>query len=202
MIERQPPREAVSEAIAALGPGDWVATDADGTLWAGDCGDDAMRWLKAEREPNLDVAAYLAREVVDYVGACRESAEHLARLGVTPGLRAFLAPRLRLRRWLVDALRAAEARGVRVVVVTAAPRAAALEAVAHFGLGWPVIGIQVADGRVVEPAPVGPGKAAAWRAAGYPAPAVALGDSVYDEPLLGLAARGFRVAPPTDAECA
>ncbi|MCA9546317.1 MAG: haloacid dehalogenase-like hydrolase, partial [Myxococcales bacterium] len=198
MIERRPARATVEAALAALGPGDLVATDADNTLWAGDCGDDAMRWLKAAREPGLDVAAYLAREQVDYAGACRESAEHLARLGLTPGLRAFLATRLRLRGWLVQALQAAEGRGAAVVVVTAAPLDSAREALAHFGLPWPALGITVRDGAVVEPAPVGPGKALAWQAAGHAAPAVALGDSVHDEPLLALATLGFRLDPPTD----
>ncbi len=196
MIEHAPLDETVCAALAAVPAGAWVATDADGTLWAGDCGDDCMRWLKATREPSLAVDAYLAREQVDYAGACIESAVHLDRLGgADPSLRAFLSTRLSLRPWLVAALRAAEARGVHIGVVTAAPAAAAREALAHFGLAWPVLGITVQAGVVQAPAPVGPGKPAAWQAAGLPVPAVALGDSVHDEPLLAHAERGFRLVP-------
>ena len=60
-IIRDPLPGEVDAALDALRPGDRVATDADGTLWAGDVGDDSVRWVGAELEPTYDVAAYLRR---------------------------------------------------------------------------------------------------------------------------------------------
>jgi phosphoserine phosphatase len=190
-------RETLEAAIAALPIGAYVATDADGTLWMGDTGDDAMRWIAAAVDPQVDVPAYLAREAVDYAGACRESALTLNRVGgATDAFEAFLADRLRPRSWLIEALREAGERGVEVVVVTAAPADAARHAARVMGLhDWPVLGIEVFDDELVEPAPVGPGKVAAWRAAGLPQPVIAIGDSVHDHPLLDSATRGFLVGP-------
>ena len=197
-----PPQASVEAALAQLGPGDRVATDADGTLWSGDGGDEAVRWVAAAYDPSVDVAAYLHREEVDYGGACRQAAEILATVNdldaPTPvgNLQAWLGAQLHPRRWLVDALRAAAERGVEVVVVTAAPRDSALRALRATGLpAWPVVGIEVQQGAVVEPAPVDEGKplAFAQRYAGQPA--VALGDSRHDIPLLQAARQGFWLRP-------
>jgi phosphoserine phosphatase len=189
----------IGAAIAAVPAGGYIATDADGTLWAGDVGDDTVRCAAASWAPGVDVEAYLALIAADYGRGTRAAAEHLRGVPEETAretLRAFFAPRLRPRRWLVEALAQAAGRGVRVHVVSASPRLAAEIGVSLLGADWPVIGIELdADGRVVEPAPVFEGKVEAWRARGLPPPAVALGDSPWDEPLLRSAALGFRLLP-------
>jgi phosphoserine phosphatase len=187
----------VAAAIAAVPAGAHVAVDADGTLWDADVGDDTVRCAAQAWAPGTDVDAYLETLEADYGRGARLAAEHLR--GVAPdvaraALRSFFAPRLRPRRWLVEALSAAQARGVPVVVVSASPRIAAEVGVALIGVQWPVIGIELdAAGAVVEPAPVIEGKVAAWRARGLPPPALALGDSQWDGPLLRSAAVSFRL---------
>jgi adenylate cyclase len=198
-----PPQAAVLAAIAALVPGDYVATDADGTLWAGDGGDEAVRWVAAAYDPSVDVAAYLHREEVDYGGACRQAAEILSTVAdldaetSVGNLQTWLGRVLKPRVWLVDALRAAEARGVEIVVVTAAPLTSALRGLRATGLpAWPVVGIEVDGvGAVVEPAPVDEGKPLAF-VQRYPVmAALALGDSRHDIPLLQSAKVGFWLRP-------
>ncbi len=187
----------VAAAIAAVPAGAYVATDADGTLWDADVGDDTVRCAAETWARGTDVEAYLAALAADYGRGTRLAAEHLR--GVRPdvaraALRTFFAPRLHPRRWLVDALSGAAARGVNVVVVSASPRLAAEVGVALVGVRWPVVAIELdAAGAVVEPAPVIEGKVAAWRARGLPPPALALGDSPWDVPLLESAAVSFRL---------
>ncbi len=195
-IIREPEPAVVDAALEALRPGQRVATDADGTLWAGDVGDDSVRWVGAELEPTYDVAAYLRRMETDYEGGCREAAEALrGRAPLRAALARFLAPRLRPRDHLVSALRACIERGVEVWIVSASPRLAAEVGADLVGLqGARVLAIETpgtAPGVFTEPVTVGEGKVAAWRSLGLPPPAVALGDSKWDLPLLESAGAGY-----------
>ncbi|MBM4344839.1 MAG: haloacid dehalogenase-like hydrolase [Deltaproteobacteria bacterium] len=200
----------VLAALAAVPPGGVIATDADETLWAGDVGDEVMRRAESgDPWPAgcVDFADYEHQmSGGDYQGACRWSAQVLdrapaqqARLALLPTL-ARVAP----RRWLFDALHAAADRGVQVWVVSASPLAVVQWAVAAHGLrATGILGIEVRDGAAVEPAPVGWGKVAAWQARGLPQPAVALGDSTWDGPLLAMASQGFLLTKASrDALCA
>lgn len=198
-----PPPAQVIAALDACAPGDVIATDADGTLWRGDVGDDVMRWAIEQRGLNLDLAAYLALEHTDYAEGCFQSARVLAGLSdLDDGSRsallgAWIAARVRPRAWLVEALKRAEDRGVIVVVVTAAPEAAVSRVVRALGLGWPVIGVRAeADGALIEPAPVDAGKPKALAARGYAPAQIALGDTRYDLPLLRSAAQAFWLKKP------
>lgn len=204
MLIENPEPAAVVSAIHGVAPGAWIATDADGTLWDGDVGDDVMRCAAADptgwAAPDVDLEAYLARLEVDYHGACRHAADvaHRAPPEVArPALRAFLVPRLRLRRYLVDALLEAARRGVSVYVVSASPRLAVEVALGLFELGgMAIIALEHDEaGRFVEPASIGDGKVDAWRVRGLPAPALAFGDSRWDLPLLHSAGLGMRLLP-------
>ncbi len=180
--------------ISNLKAGDHVATDADGTLWAADVGDDTVRWAA-----NAELDAYLALIERDYHAGCRAAAEYLRgrdREAVIKALMGFLGPRLAPRKYLIDALIAAEKRGVDVRIVTASPRWSAEAGARLLGVDWPVIGIETQGqipGQFVEPVSVEAGKPAAWRALDLPQPALALGDSKWDLPLLESACVGLRL---------
>jgi phosphoserine phosphatase len=195
------PPAAVLAAIAALPAGAWIATDADETLWAADVGDEVVRLAAAATPPwaagSADFAWY-AREMAegDYAGACRYAARVLAlapAAAAAEALQPVLAA-VQLRRWLAEALRAAMARGVEVVVVSASPQPVVRQTAALLGLPVrDVLGIEMDDRQaaVVEPAPVGWGKVEAWRRRGWAAPDLALGDSRWDAPLLVSARQGL-----------
>ena len=189
----------VLRAIAALPPGAVIATDADETLWGCDVGDEVMRAADAGVAPwpanSADFAVY-HRDMMggDYMEACRLSARTLALVdaqAAEQALRATLAAGP-IRRWLAEALQQASARGVHVWIVSASPKPVVQWTAALHGFSPDrVLGIVVAAGKVVEPAPVGLGKVAAWRALGLPRPDIALGDSRWDGPLLASAKVGF-----------
>ncbi len=202
MVEQHPDRDTVLAAVAAVPAGAFIATDADGTIWAADVGDDLVRcaalggpWAAAE----VDVERYLGLMESDYVRGCLTSAE-LTR-GRDPqvmraALAAFYEPRLGPRTWLLDALARAADRGVKVWVVSASPRIAAEAGLALLDLDWPAIGIEPEGDEpwvFVEPPSVGEGKVGAWLREGLPRPALALGDSKWDLPLLESAERGLRL---------
>ncbi len=189
---------AIIAALRAVPPGALVATDADETLWAGDVGDEVMRTAERGAPWSADCVQFAdyEREMAhgDYQGACRWSARVLAEADAERAREALLpaldgvAP----RRWLFDELNAATDRGVQVWVVSASPRPVVAWGVEHHGLRTAgIIGIGVTRGQVQEPAPVGWGKVAAWQRLGLPKPAVALGDSAWDGPLLAMAERGM-----------
>lgn len=195
------PAEVVA-ALDALAAGQWVATDADETLWAGDVGDEvvllASRGVAPWPAGSADFAAYQAHMAGEgYADACRQCAVTLAAVAAEPA-RAALQPhldRVPSRQWLVDALLRAQDRGVQVWIVSASPRPVVQWTAVPRGFRADrVIGIDAVDGKAVEPAPVGHGKVAAWRQLGLPAPDVALGDSKWDGPLLASARRGFLLA--------
>ncbi len=197
-IIHHPHSSVVDAAIDALPVGACVATDADGTLWAGDVGDDTVRWIGAEVEPSYDVAAYLRRMVTDYHGGCREAATALhPHAHHVDALRRFLATRIRPRAHLVAALRRALDRGVHVWIVSASPALSARVGATLVGLdGIGVLALETTPDGVIEPATVGPGKVAAWQARGLPPVNLALGDSRWDEPLLAHAHVGFWLDEP------
>ena len=187
-------------AVRAVPSGGCIATDADGTLWAADVGDDVVRCAAEHplwRHLDVDLPAYLARVEADYHTAVRDAATLLAQVdegAARAALSAYLAPRLGPRRYLIDALEEAVARGARVHVVSASPRVAAEEGLRLLGLTWPVLGIEAkASGGFVEPVPVDEGKPAAWAALGFAPPDLSLGDSKWDAGLLRMARLGLRV---------
>ncbi len=204
------PRD-VLRAIRAVPAGGTIASDADETLWACDVGDEVMRAADAGTGPWPAGAADFARyehdmNSGDYMEACRRSARTLAQVPASAA-QAALQPVLaaaRLRRWLAEALQEASDRGVQVWIVSASPRPVVQWAAALHGFSPDrVIGIEVKEGVVVEPAPVGLGKVAAWRRRGLAKPDIALGDSRWDGPLLASAKVGFLLQKASlDPQCA
>lgn len=195
-------RQEVVAALDATVPGDWVATDCDGTLWAGDVGDELVRVTC--HDASADVSAltwddYAALMERDYVAGCLASAAcargiaaEALRQRLAQGLERRIAP----RRWLVDALERAMTRGVRVAAVSASARLAVEVGLAHVGLQpHLVIAVDPTPGGFAEPIPIGHGKVSALTAAGVDAPAVALGDSRWDGPMLDFARCGVLLAP-------
>lgn len=194
------------QLLRTLAAGSWVGTDADNTLWAGDVGDELVRfaatkpqWWQSE-QVRLDW--YLDEmEHGDYHSACCHAAAVWALLdpahqeAARAELTQWLVQRVRPRRWLVDGLQQAEAQGVEIVVISASPRVAVEALASSYGLGhWPVLALQASrtpDGVVLQqPISVGEGKVAAWQTSGRRPPALGLGDSRWDLPLLHSASRG------------
>lgn len=200
---------AVLAAIDATAPGDRIFADCDGTLWAGDVGDDYVRLAAARPElfprasaADRDVPAYLARVEPDYEGACLQSAGLSMGIDpavVKPALRELLAPTLRPRRWLLDAMLDAHARGVGLVAVSASGTLPVEVGLELLGVRdrFAVVAVAFDDAGPIAPWPIGFGKVHATRAAGLPAPAVAVGDSIWDGPMLADARAGFRLHKPS-----
>lgn len=203
-------RAEVLAAIAALVPGDWVATDADNTLWAGDVGDEVVRRAAtAPHDPwqpgSADLPWYTHEMERDYPRACRYAAELLLRADPAAARRAItqaIREQVRPRRWLIDALLKAVDRGVRVWIVSASPRLAVEIGAELFGLhACPILAVdclQNDPGVFVEPVPIGEGKVQCWLEQLLPRPDLALGDSVWDGPLLRSARRGMLVQKACD----
>lgn len=197
-------------ALAALQPGQVVATDADNTLWAGDVGDELVR--KAATPPyspwlpgDADLAWYADEMERDYPRACRYAAEVLLRVDLDaarPAVEHAIRERVRPRRWLIQALRQAISRGVQVVLVSASPRLAVELGAELFDLrDCPILAVDCLSldpPRFAEPVPIGEGKVQAWQASGRAPPDVALGDSVWDGPLLRSARVGLLVQRACD----
>lgn len=197
---------APSEVIAridALGPGDWIATDCDGTLWRGDIGDDVVRAAAAEPEAfgleSCDFEAYEELIRADYEGAClaacgvlRQADQAVAAAAIDRVLGADFSPRV----WLLEALQDALKRGVEVWLVSASPRLAVQVGAKRVGIEpSQAIGIELAESGYRAPWPIDTGKPAACRSRGKSAPAVALGDTRWDMPLLQWASQGFMLTP-------
>ena len=194
------PPEAVLAALGRLGAGARVATDADNTLWSGDVGDELVRLAGsppfAPWQPGqVDLDGYLLAMETDYAEGCRYAARilrHVAPADVVPVLDEALRQRVRPRRWLIEALRAAMARGVQVTIVSASPRLTVQRGALLYGLAQcEIIAVDTHSDAVVEPAPVGNGKVQAWQRRGLPPPDLALGDSRWDLPLLRSARVGL-----------
>ncbi len=192
-VVESPSSAAVVAAIEAVPSGAMIATDADGTLWSADVGDDLVRCgATSDAWPDLDLDAYLQLIEEDYAGGCLASAEYLRGRSI-PDVQAAFRAWLDVgpRAWLIDALVAAERRRVEIVVVSASPRIGLEVALELVGVSWSMVAVELD----VEPAPIAEGKVAAWRARDLPRPALALGDSRWDLPLLEFAELGFRLDP-------
>lgn len=193
----------VLAALAALPPGARIATDADNTLWSGDVGDEVVRRAATPpfepwRPGDADFPWYMEQMEVDYPRGCRYSAEVLVRVAADearPALTQAVQAVVRPRRWLIEGLQAARARGVEVWLVSASPRLAVEVGADLFGLqGCGIVAVDCLSAEppeFLEPVPVGEGKVLAWRKLGLPPPDVALGDSRWDLPLLGSARVGL-----------
>lgn len=193
----------VLAVLAGLSAGAHVATDADNTLWSGDVGDELVRMAGsppfAPWQPGqVDFAWYQREATTDFANSCRYTArilQHVSSAQVRPLLETALPQRVRPRRWLVSALQAAMARGVRVTIVSASPRLTVEVGAALFGLAsCAIIAVDTDPTQldvVVEPAPIGHGKVEAWQRLELPPPDVALGDSRWDLPLLRSARQGL-----------
>lgn len=200
----------VVAAIDALASGALVAVDADGTLWDLDVGDELVRLVGQQPDlaaESVDVDRYFAEIAIDHALACAFTADVARTVNwdlARARLATFIGDRLRPREYLVQALRDAVARGVRVWVVSASPAQAVSVGVAAIGLS--VEGL-IAAGALPDrpghpaPLPVGAGKVAAWRHAGLGRAALAIGDSDWDLPLLRAADLGVRVIA-ADADAA
>ncbi|MCB9740805.1 MAG: haloacid dehalogenase-like hydrolase [Deltaproteobacteria bacterium] len=203
------PSEVVA-AIDAVSAGEAIFADCDGTLWAGDVGDDYVRLAAARPElfprstaAERDVETYLRRVDHDYEGACLQSAllsQGVDRVAVFAALRSTLAAELRPRRWLLDAMLQAADRGVKLWAVSASGRIPVDVGLDLLGVAdrFGVIAVEVDDRGPIAPWSIGFGKVHACRAAGLAAPAVAVGDSVWDGPMLADARHGFRLPKPKD----
>jgi phosphatidylglycerophosphatase C len=153
---------SIVAALAGAEPG-WVATDADGTLWSGDVGEDWLdvvasgasgvddAWVARAAErlvgPRADAVAVVrgAREAfaagvlgeLDYFALVALTLGGAGEEAIRPRVRAGLA-RARLAERVIEETRAvitgARAHGHRVVVVSASPRVIVEEAVALAGL--------------------------------------------------------------------
>lgn len=203
-------RNDVLAAIAALPAGAWIAADADNTLWAGDVGDEIVRTAATPpflpwQEGDASLPQYVSLMDQSYAAGCRFSARLLATVGSDAARErvvADLRTRVKPRQWLVEALRVAIARGVKLIVVSASPLP-----VVHWGLeladlpATVVVGLECAltpEPTYVEPIPVGEGKPLALQARGLPRPDLALGDSRWDLPLLAYAHAGCWLVPACD----
>ena len=165
---------AVLAALAGVAPG-WVATDADGTLWSGDVGED---WLDAVASGAARVDdAWVARAAERLVGPCAgagpavraarsaygagalEERGYFELVALTLGGEPEDALRPRVREGLAAAgiaeriieesrtvITGARAHGHRVVVVSASPRVVVEEAIAVAGLAVDhVIGLELTE---------------------------------------------------------
>ncbi len=207
-IERHPSARALVAIVDALQPGDYAAIDADGTLWNGDVGDETMRCgaKNADLWPQkIDADGYFRDHVHDHRRASALSAWAAGLVGGDVLQRAMteqLDGKIAARRYLVDALIDAVARGVNVVVVSASPVEALPVALAMFGLqGAETIAAQpMSDNTMpaVDSLPVGQGKVTRWRESARPIPKLAIGDSRWDVPLLNFAEHGVLVTPFDD----
>lgn len=200
-------RQAVEAALAQLPRGTYIAADADNTLWAGDVGDEVVKvagetpylpWQPGQ----IDVAKYFAMMEHAYIEGCCYSAETLSQVpwhAAQPRLESALKQRVFPRQWLISALQQAMTRGVQLVVISASPQPIVEMGVELFGLtGCKVIAVKhvrAPEPHFFQPLPIGFGKVHAWQAAGLPQPAVALGDSRWDLPLLAHAVEGFWLTP-------
>lgn len=207
---RHPEPPTVAAAIAALGPGSYLATDADNTLWAGDVGDEVVRRASSPpyhpwRQGDADFDWYQHEMERDYPRACQYAAEVLLRTdadAATPAVRSAIAARVQARLWLVEALQQAVQRGVHVWLVSASPRLSVEIGARLFGLeGCPILAVDclaVDPPRFALPVPIGQGKVDAWRALQLPMPELALGDSSWDLPLLESARVGLLLTRACD----
>lgn len=202
------------QLLRTLPAGSWVGTDADNTLWAGDVGDELVRFAATKQawwQPEQVRLDWYLHEMEhgDYHRACCHAAavwalldpahEHRARAELAQWLLQCVRP----RRWLVDSLLLAEAQGIEIVIISASPRVAVEVLAEQLGLGhWPILALQAQQtpaGVVVQqPISVGEGKVAAWQASGRTAPALGLGDSLWDLPLLRSAAKGHLLRRAVD----
>ncbi len=189
-------REEVLAAIAQLPTDAWIAADADNTLWSGDVGDEVVRVASTPpyhpwQAGAVSFAQYLDLMDHSYADGCRFSAELLARVPAAdahPRLREAMLSRIVPRRWLIDALQAAMARGVHLLVISASPLPAVQLGLQLAGLSnAQVIALECTltpGPQFAEPIPVGFGKPQVLTARHLPRPDLALGDSRWDLPLL------------------
>jgi phosphoserine phosphatase len=213
-VRRLPSPAEVVASIAAVPAGRWIATDADNTIWAGDVGDEVIKM--AAQSPDLWPSGLVAldwylheMEHGDYHLGCCYAAKVWALLPADlqeeghKRLDQWLAQRVKARRWLMQALQQAVDRGVEVVIISASPGPTVAVAAQRFGLQTaPVLGLEAAliDGEPVlaQPIAIGAGKVAAWQATQRTAPALALGDSPWDVPLLNSAEVGLWLTRAVD----
>ena len=113
ILVKHPSAAQVVAEITAVAAGESILTDADGTLWAGDAGDDLVRCAAQHAEvwrDAIDIEAYLTLAERDYLAACCASVELLRNVDLQaarPLLRAYLGETLSVRKYLVEALNAA-----------------------------------------------------------------------------------------------
>jgi phosphoserine phosphatase len=203
-------RTQVLTAIEQLPAGAWIAADADNTLWAGDVGDEIVRAAATPphtpwQPGDASLERYFSLMDRSYADGCRFSAQLLASVDPAAArarLIQVFAARVTPRAWLITALQAAMARGVKLIVISASPLPAVQLGIELVGLqGAEAIGLEYAlapEPHFVEPIPVGFGKPAALIAQGKPRPDLALGDSRWDLPLLQHARVGCWLVPASD----
>ncbi len=176
------------------------------TLFGADLGDEVVRAAGADPQlcgRPIDAAHYFDALAHDHELACAFSTD--VAIAADPdrfrtAMQAIAARMIVPRRYLVQALVRAIERGVRVWIVSASPQAAIEVAMAHLGMAPDGIIAARADGdgRAHQPLPVGQGKVGVWRQLGLPTPALAVGDSDWDRPLLAFADTGLRVLEAAD----
>lgn len=202
----------VLEALEAA-PGE-ACFDMDGTLLMGDIGEHILlrRQAAGLLHPDAHAAAggdiwqvYSAlMEARDVIPACALGA--LALVGMTEADveeavdEALASGGVTVRAPVLGLVRAAEAAGHRVWVVTGSPAAVGRVVARHLGLDPArVIGVELEDdsgvysSRVKQPVPAGTGKLAAIEKFIGAVPLIAVGDSIFDLPMLSRARAGVGV---------
>ncbi len=168
-----------------------VAFDADGTLWAGDVGDELVRDLGRFEE-------YEQRVRVDPIEGYTWAVEILE--GHDEHELIERSRRLFARQRVFDFVRPLLARLSDVYIVSASPLWAVLPGAEALGIDRERVIAADADraagrvGRVRRPIPCGPGKVQHLKERGI-VPVVAFGNGDLDEPMLRYAKRGVVVAP-------
>jgi HAD superfamily phosphoserine phosphatase-like hydrolase len=209
----EPPVRERVDAARALGPGTAAVFDADGTVWAGDLGEEVLQALQARgRLPHAPPDAFrryealLATDPAAAFAFCVEALREVEVSEVERAAREVFFARLapRIFPGVRAAIRVLREAGAEVLLVSASA-AATLRAVApEIGLeASAVLAVEgVVDpcgrftGEVVPPVTCSAGKVEAIRARlGARRPALAFGNSLFDREMLLLAERAVLVAP-------
>jgi phosphoserine phosphatase len=175
-----------------------VVFDADGTLWAGDVGDELVRDLGRFEEYERKVRA-------DPVAGYTWAVELLMGLDEAPLLER--CGRLFARQRVFDFVRPLleQLHGREVFIVSASPRWAVLPGARALGIGADhviAVDAQLERGRIGQvhtPIPCGHGKVHHLRLKGI-TPAVAFGNGELDEPMLAFSKGAVVVAPVGGAD--
>lgn len=189
-----------------------VAFDADGTLWRGDVGEELLRYqmhhdllpgFVGRRDLFAEYERLVAKEPARAYAFCVEVMAGVEESALVQLSDELAASRFsgRIHAYARTLIRAFQAAGVDVWVVSASPKWPVVAAAAHLGIpAERVIAVGCGvhdgrlDGRVELPLPSGAGKVAQLERRGI-RPVLALGNGSIDVDMLRYAERAVAVAP-------